>query len=101
MKNSPGCHGENGILIAVKQDDVRREGGWKMELLRTEHLCKVYGTGENQVHALRDVSFSVEKGEFVTIIGSSGSEKTTVLKMANGFVKADAGDIFINGEIRI
>lgn len=41
------------------------------------------------------------KGEFVTIIGSSGSEKTTVLKMANGFVKADAGDIFSNGEIRI
>ena len=34
MKNSPGCHGENGILIAVKQDNVRREGGWKMELLK-------------------------------------------------------------------
>ena len=40
----------------------------------------------------------MEKGEFVTIIGSSGSGKTTVLKMANGLVKADAGDIFINGE---
>gem|GEM_PF-2452294 len=50
---------------------------------------------------LENFDFSMEKGEFVTIIGSSGSEKTTVLKMANGFVKADAGDIFINGEIRI
>lgn len=47
---------------------------------------------------LENFDFSVEKGEFVTIIGSSGSGKTTVLKMANGLVKADAGDIFINGE---
>lgn len=55
-----------------------------MELLRTEHLCKVYGTGENQVHALRDVSFSVEKGEFVAIIGQSGSGKSTLLHMIGG-----------------
>ena len=47
---------------------------------------------------LENFDFSVEKGDFVTIIGSSGSGKTTVLKMANGLVKADAGDIFINGE---
>ena len=55
-----------------------------MELLRTEHLCKVYRTGENQVHALRDVSFSVEKGEFVAIIGQSGSGKSTLLHMIGG-----------------
>ena len=60
-------------------------------------IKKAYGS---QV-ILENFDFSVEKGEFVTIIGSSGSGKTTVLKMANGLVKADAGDIFINGEIRI
>ncbi len=57
-------------------------------------IKKAYGS---QV-ILENFDFSVEKGEFVTIIGSSGSGKTTVLKMANGLVKADAGDIFINGE---
>ncbi len=61
------------------------------------NINKAYGSQM----ILENFDFSMEKGEFVTIIGSSGSEKTTVLKMANGFVKADAGDIFINGEIRI
>ena len=59
-----------------------------------KNIKKAYGS---QV-ILENFDFSVEKGEFVTIIGSSGSGKTTVLKMANGLVKADAGDIFINGE---
>ena len=59
-----------------------------------KNIKKAYGS---QV-ILENFDFSVEKGEFVTIIGSSGSGKTTVLKMAKGLVKADAGDIFINGE---
>ena len=59
-----------------------------------KNIKKAYGS---QV-ILENFDFSVEKGEFLTIIGSSGSGKTTVLKMANGLVKADAGDIFINGE---
>ena len=59
-----------------------------------KNIKKAYGSQM----ILENFDFSMEKGEFVTIIGSSGSEKTTVLKMANGFVKADAGDIFINGE---
>ena len=44
-----------------------------MEVLKVEDLTKVYGTGENQVTALNHVSFSVEKGEFLAIIGPSGS----------------------------
>ena len=43
-----------------------------MELMRIEHLTKVYGSGENAVHAVDDVSFSVEKGEFLAIIGKHG-----------------------------
>ena len=44
-----------------------------MEILRVDNLKKVYGKGENAVHALDGVSFSVEQGEFVAIIGPSGS----------------------------
>ena len=46
-----------------------------MEILRVENLCKTYGKGETQVKALDNVSFSIEKGEFVAIIGPSGSRK--------------------------
>ena len=49
-----------------------------MEILKVEHLKKTYGEGENAVHALDDVSFSVEKGEFVAIIGPSGSGKSII-----------------------
>ena len=55
-----------------------------MDILKVEHLTKVYGKGENQVYALNDVSFSVRKGEFVVIIGPSGSGKSTLLHILGG-----------------
>ena len=51
-----------------------------MEILRVEDLVKTYGKGENQVNAVDHISFSIEKGEFVAIIGASGSGKSTFLK---------------------
>ena len=52
-----------------------------MDLLQVEHICKTYGGGEAAVHALKDVSFSVPRGEFVAVVGESGSGKSTLLNM--------------------
>lgn len=68
-----------------------------MEILRVEHLTKVYGKGENQVLALNDVSFSVGKGEFLAIIGPSGSGKSTLLHILGGVDRPTSGKVFLNG----
>ena len=69
-----------------------------MEILKVEHLSKIYGTGENQVRALDDVSFSVENGQFLAIIGPSGSGKSTLLHILGGVDKPTSGKVFLNGE---
>ncbi len=69
-----------------------------MEILRVEHLSKVYGSGENAVHALNDVSFGVEKGQFLAIIGPSGSGKSTLLHILGGVDKPTSGTVYLNGE---
>lgn len=69
-----------------------------MEILRVEHLSKIYGKGENEVRALDDVSFSVEKGQFVAIIGPSGSGKSTLLHILGGVDRPTAGKVLLEGQ---
>lgn len=69
-----------------------------MEILRVEHLSKVYGKDENEVRALDDVSFSVEKGQFVAIIGPSGSGKSTLLHILGGVDRPTSGKVFLNDQ---
>lgn len=69
-----------------------------MEVLRTENLSKEYGIGNNKVIALDRVSFSVEEGEFVTILGPSGSGKSTLLHLIGGVDKPTDGKVFIDGQ---
>lgn len=68
-----------------------------MEILKVENLCKTYGKGENIVHALDNVSFSVNKGEFVAIIGPSGSGKSTLLHILGGVDRPTSGKVFMDG----
>ena len=69
-----------------------------MEILRTEHLTKKYGSDENQVIAVNDISLSVEQGEFVAIVGASGSGKSTLLHLLGGVDRPTSGKVFIQGE---
>ncbi|GCF93063.1 peptide ABC transporter ATP-binding protein [Enterococcus florum] len=69
-----------------------------MELLRIENLSKFYGTGEQQVAAINDVSLTIEKGEFTAIIGSSGSGKSTLLHMIGGVDVPSSGKIYLDGQ---
>ncbi len=69
-----------------------------MELLRVEHLSKIYGEGDNAVRALDDVSFSVEKGQFLAIVGPSGSGKSTLLHILGGVDRPTSGKVFLDGQ---
>lgn len=68
-----------------------------MEILKTEHLVKKYGRGENEILAVNDVSLSVEQGEFVAVVGSSGSGKSTLMHMLGGVDRPDSGRVLIEG----
>lgn len=69
-----------------------------MNVLRTENLKKYYGSGDNLVKALDGVDFSVDRGEFVTVVGTSGSGKTTFLNMVGGLDNPTEGSVMVDGK---
>lgn len=69
-----------------------------MNLLEVKSISKTYGSGEAAVHALKDVSFSVPKGEFVAVVGESGSGKSTLLNMVGALDNPTSGKVFIDGK---
>ena len=69
-----------------------------MNLLEVRDICKTYGSGETAVNALKNVSFSVAKGEFVAIVGESGSGKTTLLNMLGALDTPTSGKVLIDGK---
>ena len=68
-----------------------------MEVLQAKKLKKIYGSGNNAVHALDGVDLSVQKGEFVAIVGTSGSGKSTLLHMLGGLDRPTSGTVMVGG----
>lgn len=69
-----------------------------MNLLEVNKICKTYGSGDTAVHALKNVSFSVPKGEYVAIVGESGSGKSTLLNMIGALDTPTSGKVLIDGK---
>nr|WP_156991209.1 ABC transporter ATP-binding protein [Caproicibacter fermentans] len=66
--------------------------------MEVQSVSKIYGNGEAAVHALKNVSFSVPKGEFVAVVGESGSGKSTLLNMVGALDNPTSGKVFIDGK---
>ena len=69
-----------------------------MAILSTLNLKKIYGNGENAVHALDGVTLSIEPGEFAAIVGTSGSGKSTLLHMLGGLDRPTSGSVTVDGK---
>ena len=69
-----------------------------MDILKVQQLCKIYGQGETKVEALKNVSFSLEKGEFAAVVGESGSGKSTLLNCIGALDAPTSGTILIDGQ---
>ena len=69
-----------------------------MEILKVQNVCKTYGAGEAKVEALKNVSFTLKKGEFSAVVGESGSGKSTLLNCIGALDYPTSGKIFLDGQ---
>lgn len=85
-------------IITGDKKERRKKANNPMEILKVEHLTKIYGSGDNEVRAVDDVSFSIQKGDFLAIIGPSGSGKSTLLHILGGVDRPTSGKVYMNGQ---
>ena len=70
-----------------------------MAFIEFKNVSKIYKMGEVEIHALNDISFEIEKGEFVVILGNSGAGKTTILNILGGMDTPSSGHISVDGNL--
>lgn len=81
----------------ILHNTLRKEQRGRMKILKTVNLTKIYGAGETAVRAVDHVSFEVEHGEFVAVVGTSGSGKSTMLHMIGGLDRPTSGEVIVDG----
>lgn len=86
------------VYIQESADWQKERMRSKMTILSTHNLKKIYGSGENEVHALDGVDLQVERGEFVAVVGTSGSGKSTLLHMLGGLDRPTFGSVTVDGK---
>ena len=69
-----------------------------MEIVKMEHVTKIYGEGNTRVWALDDVNLTVNKGEIVAVVGASGSGKSTTVRCMNFLEEPTSGQVYIDGQ---
>ncbi len=69
-----------------------------MAYLELKNVCKTYGTGKDSTEVLSNINLTIEEGEFVAIVGFTGSGKTTLVNLINGLIKPTSGEVLFKGE---
>src|SRR5512136_1497008 len=69
-----------------------------MEVTKVENVSRIYKVGKVETQALRDVTLSIESGEFTALVGPSGSGKTTLLQLIGCLDQPSGGHVYINGK---
>jgi putative ABC transport system ATP-binding protein len=83
--------------MSITNNDYRNYDDSKQTTLKVENLSKVYASAMGRVVSLRNVSFSVSRGEFVSVVGPSGSGKSTLLNMIGALDRPTSGKVFLDG----
>ncbi|MDE6294382.1 MAG: ATP-binding cassette domain-containing protein, partial [Clostridiales bacterium] len=82
----------------AKQEKVNSTVAPSEHLIEFKNVCKIYKLGEVEIPALNGVDFTVERGEFVVVLGASGAGKSTVLNILGGMDTATSGNVYVDGE---
>ena len=88
----------SGGICSINDLNKNSEEVFILDILIAKNLSKTYGKGEVKVDALKEVSFSVAKGEFISIVGPSGSGKSTLLNLLGALDFPTSGNVFLDGK---
>ena len=99
LKALKSCKKKGTVSLGAQQKEIVLDNDGKQPILKMDHVNYIYSPGNAyEKHALKDISLEIFEGQFVGIIGHTGSGKSTLIQHLNGLVKATDGAIYYNGE---